>query len=367
MGRARLLQIGRLRRHLKSMIGLALAAALLGGASPANAAPTIKKAIWGPVTVDGKNQFPIYRKLGAGIYHQHLRWDRVAPTRPRRQRDPADPAYNWPAEIDHAIRAGASRGITVSLMVMGAPAWANGGKAWQWAPRRAKRFAKFLTAASRRYKKVRHWMVWGEPSRRENFRPLPRNKPKGPRIYARLLDAGYRALKRRSRRNLVIGGNTFTTGHVSPKRFIRYLRLPGGKRPRMDMWGHNPFTRRTPDLSRPPLGYGFADFSDLDTLAGWIDRYYGRHRGRKLRLYLAEFTAPTDHENNEFNFWVSRKTQARWVKAALRITRRWNRIYTMGWYTLYDEPPQADGLQANHGLLDWRGRKKPAFGAFRRG
>lgn len=198
-------------------------------------------------------------------------------------------------------------------------------------------------------------------------RRLSRRQARGPRLYARILDASYAALKRADRRNLVIGGNTFTTGDVSPLNFVRSMRLPNGKRPRMDLYGHNPFTARKPDLRKPPLGSGFADFSDLDTLAGWIDRYLARRGRRRLRLFLSEFFLPTDHFNHEFNFYVSRRTQADWLAAALRITRRWSRIYTLGWFGLYDDPPRPRGDEVNRGLVDRQGVKKPAYEAFKRG
>jgi hypothetical protein len=157
---------------------------------------------------------------------------------------------------------------------------------------------------------------------------------------------------------------------VPPKQFIKTIKLPNGKRPRMDMWGHNPFTKRKPDLRKKPLPYGYADFSDLDTLARWLDRWQRRRNGR-LPIYISEFTAPTDHANYEFDFWVTKKTQADWLKAALRITRRWKRIYTFGWIHLYDQPPRgANGKHGNEvhgGLFDWRGRRKPSFYAYKRG
>jgi hypothetical protein len=201
---------------------------------------------------------------------------------------------------------------------------------------------------------------------------LPRFEATGPRLYARLLDASYGQLKRQSRRNLVIGGNTFTTGEVAPLQYIKAMRLPGGRPPRLDLYGHNPFTRRAPDLRKRPLGFGYADFSDLDTLSRYVDRYLGRpRRRRRIRLFLSEFTAPTDHPSYEFNFWVTRATQAKWLKAALRISNRWSRIYTLGWFTLYDDAPRGpngtQGDAANHGLLDWEGRKKPAYSVFKGG
>jgi hypothetical protein len=43
------------------------------------------------------------------------------------------------------------------------------------------------------------------------------------------------------------------------------------------------------------------------------------------------------------------------------------RIYTLAWYSLYDDPPMANGMEVNRGLLRRSGKKKPAYTAFRRG
>ena len=355
----------------RGTIAAALTLALgVGGAGAADATPTHKKAIWGPACVEGKSQFPVYKDLGVGIYQIQLLWNEIAPSRPAHPRDPNDPAYRWPDEVDFAVREAPRYGIHVSLQVIYAPPWANGGRSRVWAPAPGA-FADFVTAAARRYGSVRHWMIWGEPSRRDHFQPLPVNGARGPRIYSRLLDAAYERLKKVSRRNLVIGGNTFTVGDVAPLKFIRSMRLPSGRAPRMDMYGHNPFTRRRPDLRRRQLGFGYADFSDLDTLGSWIDRYLGRVHGRRIPLFVSEFTAPTDHANRTFNFYVSRATQASWLSAALRIARRWPRLYSLGWFTLYDQPPNGPGgtpgNETNWGLLDWQGNPKPAYRAYRRG
>lgn len=360
-------------------LALTLAAAALLTCLPASASGAItpKKSMWGPIEVGGRSQFPIYADLGVGIYHANLRWAAVAETRPRRPRDPADPAYRWPPEIDQAVAEGARHGIRVSLLVMHSPGWANGGRAPRWAPTRPQDFADFLTAAARRYPRVRHWMVWGEPTKSENFQPLSPDggrrlrgsARRGPRVYAQMLDRSYVALKRVNRRNLVIGGNTYTIGTVSPRRWIEALRLPSGRPPRMDLYGHNPFSVRRPRLSEPPLGRGFADFGDLDTLARWLDRDLrgARPRGGRLRIFISEFSLPTDHENHEFNFFVSRPTQAARLREALRATRRWSRIYTFGYLGLYDDPLRDDGRQVERGLIDRDGRHKPGYDAFKRG
>jgi len=343
----------------------------------AGAAPSRKKAIWGPATVNGRSQFPIYRDLGVGIRQDRINWPNVARTRPAHPRDPLDPAYNWPEGLDDAIAQGRRFGIQTSLVLTEAPRWASGHSSPRWAPRRASEFADFAYAASARYPSVRHWMIWSEPTRAENFmplihekrdRPLTRRMKKGPHTYARILDAAYGSLKARSRRNIVIGGNSFTTGNVSSLNWIRNLRLPSGKPPRLDLYGHNPFSARRPLLDRPPLGHGFADFSDLDLLARWVDRWLAHPRGkRRINFFLSELFWPTDHANHEFNFWMTRPTAASWLADALRTTRRWSRIYTLGWYALYDDPPNARGDDVHRGLLTYRGNKKPAYRAYKRG
>jgi hypothetical protein len=355
---------------LARIVVMLLAALVAASPACAWASPSTKKAIWGPVSLDGVSQFPIYADLGVGIYQAALPWASISPERPADIADPADPAYRWPVEIDTARAEAARYGMQVALMLTSSPSWANGGRPSRWAPRPAD-FAAFAVAAARRYPDVRLWMVWSEPTKATNFQPLSAGSPRGPRVYARLLDATYEALKRVDRGNRIIGGNTFTGGVIRPQQFLRWLRLPDGSAPRMDLYGHNPFGAREPDLRSPPLGGGYADFSDLDTLMGWVDANLGRPQGRPLPLFLSEYTVPTDHANWEFNFHVTRATQARWTASALAIVRRTPRLFTLGWAGLYDDPPDVPGRPpgqgVGRGLMDADGHPKPAYAAFKNG
>jgi hypothetical protein len=332
-------------------------------AVPAAEARTPLKAIWGPTRLpDGSSAFREYKRLGVDVVQFQLEWNRIAPARPAHPRDPSDPAYSWPANIDEAVSAARRRGIGIALMVRGSPPWANRGRSPDWAPA-PRYYARFLTAASRRYTSVRRWMIWGEPNRRGAFQPLPANRPKGPRTYARLLEAAYVALKQRSRRNIVVGGMTFSFGEVYPARWLRWMRLPDGRRPGLDEYGHNPFTRRRPNIRLTGYGGypGARDISDVDTFVREIRRAYPRKRPP---LWLSEFTVSSDRPNRAFDFAVSRRTQAAWLRSAFGIARQVGAA-GIGWFSLLDQPA-SDPLGLTTGLMTYEGVRKPAYRAFRR-
>lgn len=353
-----------IRTFVVALLAVILLAGVLANTSEARAWE--KKGIWGPVVHQGKSQFGIYRRMGAKIYMTSLAWSRAAPRRPQRATDPGDPAYRWPAELDVAVREARRHRMRLMVNVTQAPGWANGARPQRYAPGDSRDYARFLTAAARRYRGVRLWQVWSEPSRVGSFSPMANRRDV--QRYAVLLERAYRALKGVRRRNLVIGGNTFVTGDVVALTFLKHLKLPNGRRPRFDLYGHNPFARRRPRLSDPPLGHGFVDFGTLDTLAKRLDRYYPRRRGRRrIKLFLSEYTVPTGRRSHVFNFGVRQATAASWLRSAMRIARRWRRIYALGWYRLYDDPPGTPRGPAEIGLLDWRGHKKPVYWAYRRG
>jgi hypothetical protein len=359
-------------RALATSLGVLALVAMLGACvAPRGAVAADVKAMWGPGVHDGVSRFPIYRDLGIKIYEDAILWASVASRRPRHPVNPNDPAYVWPAEVAQAVAEARRYHIQVALQIIGAPAWANGGKPWNWAPLHTQDYANFAIAAAKRYPSVHLWMIWGEPSRGHDFEPLVpagrRSGPLGahergaPHRYARILDAAYGALKSVSRANLVIGGMTYSTGEISPQQWIENLRLPSGRPPRLDMYGHNPFSYRDPNLANPPAGEHNVEFSDLGRLAKLVDRYLGRPGDRHPQIFISEWTVPTAIDL-EFNFNVDPLVQARWITDGLRIAKQLSSIYAVGWIHLYDEPPITEG-----GLIETNGAKKPGYYAWKRG
>lgn len=263
--------------------------------------------------------------------------------------------------------------MSVLLQIVFTPGWANGGHPQNWAPRRASDYAAFATAAARHYPTVHLWMVWGEPTRAQNFAPLVAAVPgakkldaaqrAAPHKYAEMLDDTYSALKRVSKTNLVIGGCTYSAGELDTQQWVENLRLPNGKPPRMDIYAHNPFSWREPRFGVRPSANGQVQFPDLPRLAQWIDTYLGRplHVRKPIPIFISEWTEPTAPEQ-EFSWWLDPKAAARYTREALRLSRHWKRIWGFGWIELYDDPPFESS-----GLLTVDGKRKPDFYAFANG
>jgi hypothetical protein len=358
--------------HAANVFAAALCACAM--LSPSIAQAKFLKAIWGPYELPagdaacpsatkGCSPFPVYRELGVDVVQFQLHWDEVAPTRPANPRDPYDPAYHW-GSVDSFVEQGRKYGIEMSALLDRAPGWANGHRPPIWAPKDPKAFADFAYAASKRYPDIHRWMIWGEPSRKENFRPLKPNQPLGARIYAGILDASYGALKAASKQNIVIGGMTLNGGTLKPPQWIKYMKLKNGRPPRMDLWGDNPFDARFPHLHDEPIGR-FRGFNDIDTLFSEIRADYRKGHRKVPHLWLSEWTIVSDRPLQLFSgFFVSRQEQAIRLKAAFQIARRTPYVAGLGWFTLMDESP-SEGEGAGWGLLQADGAPKPSFYAYK--
>ena len=118
------------------------------------------------------------------------------------------------------------------------------------------------------------------------------------------------------------------------------MRLPGGAPPRMDMWGHNPWGNRLPDLDSPPSRNGTVSFPDLGRLVDALDESFPSEH---LKLYLSEWGVATGFEDKDLQQDLDADTADKWIKAAFDIAD-WNRIYTLGWVHPADTDRNSTGL-----------------------
>ncbi len=148
-------------------------AAVLAALAPAGAS-AFTKAVWGPITFDGVNQFPLYHSLGVSDLRDRARLEHGRTAQ-------AVPSTRLTQRTRHtAGRRRSNKEITeaqryhmrVLIQVGNAPAWANGGHSGTgWAPKDPRDYAQFIEAAAREYPTVHMWMIWGEPNRKGDFRP----------------------------------------------------------------------------------------------------------------------------------------------------------------------------------------------------
>ncbi len=272
----------------------------------------------------------------------------------------------WPESMDLAVKKARAHGIEPVLYVNGFPSWSNGGRDHTWVPKNPADYGNFMAAAVARYPQVRRWIVFGEPSHSWNFQPQGNKGRRAPRLYAQLLDAAYRSMHAVRKDVVVIGGNVHPSGFndantTAPDAFVRNMVLPNGRRPRMDMFGINPFTERPLDMALPHRE-GRVDFNDLDWLVRQLDRYWPR---RRLQLFIEEFSWNTEHGAAGWLYVVSRKKQAAKMARAFKLAASFRRINTMCWFQLYDAAPDR-GLNWTSGLRTFQGTKKPSWRAYAR-
>ena len=335
---------------------LAVAFAALGLAAPAEASSGVRYGIqddaWlaqGPGTIESR--IAQIDRLGVDVVRYTLRWDAIAPTRPRTPRSRSDRAYRWGASeiVLTQLRA---RRIAAVVTIVGTPRWANGGRSFQHVPTRARDFGDFATAAARRFPWVRDWVIWNEPNQLRWFRPMQ------PRLYVqRLLNPAYAALKAANRGNRVAGGATApraSAGGLSPVAWIRAMKPA---RPRMDAYAHHPHPIRRGET---PWTGGCAHCATI-TMAtlGKLVTEVRRNFGNK-RIWLTEFGYQTNPPDRLLG--VSPSLQARYLSEAAH--KAWLTPYVdMLIHFLVRDDRVLSGWQS--GLFSVSGAVKPGYDAFR--
>ena len=124
--------------------------------------------IYGPGSID--ERVAKLRRLGVDVVRFQIRWDQVARRRPRNGRAHRDRADDWRL-VDPVVRGLRRARMDTVITLVGTPAWANGGRRFNWAPTSARSFASFVAAISRRYPWVDKWTIWNEPNQRDWLRP----------------------------------------------------------------------------------------------------------------------------------------------------------------------------------------------------
>jgi hypothetical protein len=284
------------------------------------------------------------QRLGVDVVRFSLRWNEIAAAGP----DQAGWDWSGPDAVLAGLR---SRGIAPVVTLVGAPSWANGGRAPNWAPRSGASFAAFAGAAARRYPWVRYWTIWNEPNQPLSFRPTR------PATYVRvLLNPAYAAIHAVIPRALVAGGVTAPRANVNGIDPISWIRGMRAAHARFDVYAHHPYPgspRETPFSG----GCGTCSaitMANLPVLLAELGRDFG-----PKRVWLTEYGYQTNPPDRFFG--VSPLQQATFIGLAAVRAYELPRVDMLIQFMYRDEP---DIGAWQSGLVTTSGVPKPALAAF---
>ena len=343
---------------LVAVLAAALTVAVLGGAGApaAKAAPGVRYGLtddaWlldGPGSV--ASRVARLQALGVEVVRFTLRWDQIAARQPKVATNPNDLAYDW-TQDDQVLRALHARRIDVVLQLVGVPAWANGGRASNYAPLSGSTFAAFATAAARHYRWVKRWVIWNEPNQRRWLIPT------SPVVYSLLLlNPAYRALHATIPGVQVAGGSTApraATGGVSPVAWIVGMHRAGA---RLDAYAHNPYPL-DPKRETPRSGGCFTcqtiTMATISRLVSLVEHNFGR-----ARIWLTEYGYQSDPPDPFLGVPLS--LQARYIGDGALAAYLAPRVDMLIQFLYQDEPTLA---RFQSGLVTVDGKPKPALAAF---
>ena len=359
---------------------------VLAAAAPsASAAPGLRVGVVDHALALGQPDelAPSLRGLGAQVLRVNLYWGgkfRVPRTKPKDGTDPADRAYDW-GPYDRIVLEADRASAEVAFTIFGTPAWANGGRPPNRAPRDPERLEDFAYAAATRYSgsyeradgtvlpRVRFWIAWNEPNIPLGLVPQWRRVAgrwviQSARSYARICNAIYEGVHFTLLKGQKVAcGVTAPRGNNAPLRkrpsvtpiaFLRAMKSAGART--FDAYAHQPYYgSRGESPSTLPRGPHAITLANIDRLVREVTRLYGRKR-----IWITEYGYETNPP--DLAFGVSWARQAEYLTQAFRIARVHPRIDLMLWFLVRDEF-RITGWQS--GLVSDDGLRKPSFAAFR--
>ena len=238
------------------------------------------------------------------------------------------------------------------LTLVGTPAWANGGRAPNFAPPQPRDFRRFATAAATRYPWVRYWLIWNEPNKRLWLRPT-----KAAIYVQHLLNPGYEAIHAVLPHARVGGGVTAPRGGLGGVAPVAWVRGMAAAHAKLDAYAHHPYPS-TP--GETPSSGGCKNcpsitMATIRKLLILVRRSFG-----SKPIWLTEYGYQTNPPDTFLG--VPPKRQA--TKLSLAAMRAWRlpRVTMLIQYLYRDEPALS---RFQTGLVFVDDRWKPSLQAFR--
>jgi hypothetical protein len=344
------------RRGCFALLVLLVVVAAGLGATSARASHGVQYGIqddawlqYGPGTLD--QRLATFKRLGVPLVRFTLHWNQIAVRRPKHPDSPRDPAYHW-HDADRVLRGLRRYKLTPVLTLVGTPAWANNGRAPNFAPPHQRDFRAFAKAAATHYPWVRYWLIWNEPNKRLWLRPT-----KAAVYVTQLLNPGYEGIHAVLPHARVAGGVTAPRGGlggVAPVTWVHGMALAHAE---LDAYAHHPYPSSPGET---PSSGGCKNcpsitMATIRKLLILVRRYFG-----PKPVWLTEYGYQTKPPDPYLG--VPPKKQATLLNLAAMRVWRLPRVTMLIQY-LYQDEPQLSRFQT--GLVYVDGQPKPSLQGFK--
>jgi hypothetical protein len=263
---------------------------------------------------------------------------------------------------DAAIDDARKRGMSVQLTVTGNPSFTKGGHGYVgYRYPSAARYGRWIGEIARHFRgRVAAYSCWNEPNLVLYLSPQTvGRRAVGHIIYAKLVRAAYKAVKRADPKAKVLVGEAAPSGH--PVRFIeRAARaLPGGMR--ADGWAQHPyqFVKVLPGRKQSRYSGGISNVGAMKAAMRRLARAHvlRTSTGAPVPIYFTEFGYPRPGAYYGFFPEVLR---ARYALEAFRLAKR-SGAKVLVWYQLYNHAGRPRSKLWDTGLIGADGKPSSLY------
>jgi hypothetical protein len=324
------------------------------------------------------------RALGATHLRLNVLWgaQAVVPSQQNQTSVPSNITYNF-APWDFVIQRAAAYGIKTQLDLTGdPPAWACGTKRPPYQcdgnKPKIKYWKHFVAAAADHFRgSVKRYSLWNEP----NWHTWLSPHKKSPRLYRKLVQTGYKAIKRQNKKAEVVIGEL--APHYRPKlsipplQFIREMvcvnkrlkPIKGAKKKckgklKFDAFAHHPYElERKPSFKRPNKDE--VTVANLPALTKLLTKL--RKKGlikpkrKKFPIYLTEYGYMVENPQVRPSRQIPEPRRAKWIVNGWKIAQKTPRIKQNLHYDLVSPKPGAPEGYFDMGLLTSSGDPRTSY------
>jgi len=306
---------------------------------------------------------------GASVIHTTANWAQIAPKRPAKPSNGADPAYRL-SDLDQLVVNSATAGLRVMININGTPKWANGGKTPNNMPKKLADLTTFSKMLANRYNghhgvgNVKLWSVWNEPNLQLFLTPqFSGKKIVGPANYAKIYKAAYAGIKAGNPSAQVAIGETSNLGRdkpigvrgqsqsVAPGTFMRLLSQEKGLK--FTAWATHPYPTAPNLKPLQKVRYPNVSLALLPVFEANLKKYFHR----PVPVWITEYGHQTKPENPH---GVSYAQQAAYLRQAMTFARKDPNVQMFIWFTFRDSP----GNLWKSGIEKTNGSHKPSYAVF---